>query len=67
MIFREIYGRGINSNQNLKMPIIQEKDTDSIKGLGKLYNVSKKLENLNLLSDGSFVKRKPKNIVFEIK
>lgn len=63
MIFRNIYGRGMTT----KTPITEQKEDTPIKGEGKLYNLAKKLDNLELLYDGTQKPRKPKNIVFEIK
>jgi len=50
-----------------KTPITEQKEDTPIKGEGKLYNLAKKLDNLELLYDGTQKPRKPKNIVFEIK
>lgn len=66
MIFRQVYGRGMTTrSQASNAPITEQKD--DIKGMGKLYNLSKKLDGLELLSDGTPKPRKPKNIVFDIK
>lgn len=69
MIFRQVYGRGMTtrSQTGADTPITEQKDDMPIQGMGKLYNLSKKLDNLELLSDGTQKPRKPKNIVFEIK
>jgi hypothetical protein len=66
MIFRQVYGRGMTITSKTSDTPITEKN-DDIKGLGKLYNLSKKLDGLELLSDGTPKPRKPKNIVFDIK
>jgi len=68
MIFRNVYGRGMTTvNQASNAPITEQKGDMPIQGQGKLYNLSKKLDNLELLSDGTPKPRKPKNIVFDIK
>ena len=67
-IKREEIGRGMTTvNQASNAPITEQKGDMPIQGQGKLYNLSKKLDNLELLSDGTPKPRKPKNIVFDIK